>query len=154
VILISQTQAKANPVPTPLPDEALVAPAVAKSYSSDGPRRQTPSKCIELIYLILTNNGTDNDMIKNLIALIRSLSVCAIPFAAIAISIVVLVVVKAPADLKYIITGGSTALVSVGTWILGRRRGIQKIARQTTVHDMNDVIGAAETGKIEGSGES
>jgi hypothetical protein len=46
------------------------------------------------------------------------------------VAVLVVVTVKAPADLKYILGGGSTILIWLGSWLLARRRSTKYRPKQ------------------------
>ena len=60
-----------------------------------------------------------------MITLAVSLAIVLVPVAAVAF----IVMVKAPVEWKYILGGGSTAFISLGSWFFGRRRAAKKSKR-------------------------
>jgi hypothetical protein len=60
-----------------------------------------------------------------MITMAVSLAIVLVPIAAVAF----LIMIKAPVDWKYILGGGSTVLITLGSWFFGRRRAVRKLKR-------------------------
>ncbi len=71
----------------------------------------------------------DDDMTGNLIRIIQSVSLAATPIAVVASAVVVIILTRAPGELKIVIAGTSTVTISLFSWIIGRQRGRKRGAK-------------------------
>jgi O-antigen/teichoic acid export membrane protein len=66
-----------------------------------------------------------------MITLAVSLAIVLVPIAAAAF----IIMVKAPADWKYMLAGGSTVFITVGSWVFGHRKAPRKSRRSLAAAD-------------------
>jgi hypothetical protein len=82
---------------------------------------------------------SSDDMTSRFCHIVRQTAISAaivlLPLAA----VVVLVMIKTPVDIKYILGGSSTLVISLGSWILGRKHATKYRPRQRSPGESRQV---------------
>jgi hypothetical protein len=90
-----------------------------------------------VIYSTLNSDEMTRRLCRIIGQITIAIAVIMLPLAA----IITIWAVKAPADLKYILAGGSTVFISLGSWLLGRHRPRKSRAKKAQAEsnpDFND----------------
>ena len=88
-----------------------------------------------VIYATLNSD----DMTRRLCRIIGQIAVAGASIVLPLLAIVVILMVKAPADLKYVMAGGSTVAIWIGTWTFGRYRSRRRHPRQLTQREDQEI---------------
>jgi hypothetical protein len=84
-----------------------------------------PPTFLEVLSRTLNDDEMTSRACRLMATAAASFGIAMLPVAAVAF----IVMVKAPIDWKYAVSGGSTVFISVGSWLLGRRRAAKKSRR-------------------------
>lgn len=120
---------------TPSIDESNGSDASADQRHGIAEAPRDMSGASWVIYATLNSD----DMTRRLCRIIGQIAVAGASIVLPLLAIVVILMVKAPADLKYVMAGGSTVAIWIGTWTFGRYRSRRRHPRQLTQREDQEI---------------
>jgi hypothetical protein len=117
-----------------------LAGAVARRQQMNPPiSLDTPPTNLSSIAWLIWSTLNSDEMTARLCRIIWQITIGAASIMLPLTAIVIIVTVKAPADLKIILGCGSTILIWVGTWLLGKRWPTKRRPKQGSPRETQEV---------------